>query len=680
MPLAGGIVCGDVYPCVLPAGVWVTGLLLFAGMLVMCYRYAFRRMYGAVAFLFFFGLGGSLVSRQLGQTEFVFPEESAVYQVTLQEDPEIKEHSLLYRAVLQGEVRKDTLLHNSRKNVFLLYFPKDTLAYSLQRGDELLIKTRLSPPANNGNPDEFDYARYLVRKGGSGTAYVSAGHWQVVGRDSSRTLRQVALDYRKKVVALYRGLGFGGDELAVLSALTVGDKDELSEEITETYSATGASHVLALSGLHIGFLYALMLFLLSPLWRRWHCLKPFLLLLILLLLWSFAFFTGLSSSVVRSAGMFSLLAFSTFQLEKPLTLNTLAATAFLMLLFNPVWLFDAGFQLSFSAVAAILLLQPKLYGLWTVRNRFLRYAWALMTVSVAAQVGTAPLVILYFSRFPTHFLLTNLGVIPLVSLIMYAAVLLLLFTPFPFIQQAFAKVVDALVQMQNAMLRYIEQLPFASVDSLWMDVWSVVLFYLCVWWAYRAFARHTVANVYIALSVLFLGASRHTAITMLNAPQRGIAFYNVRGCPAVHCLADNSCSWLVCADSLADTSRLQRTLAPHWTRLHLQRPVMIDGDYAAKEVSVQSRIISYGGKRICMLCDNRWRHKTADAPLPVDYLYVSKGYKGDIKELASLFTVDTVVLDASLSDYYQDRIINDCIRLGISYLSLSKKGSVRILL
>jgi competence protein ComEC len=164
---------------------------------------------------------------------------------------------------------------------------------------------------------------------------------------------------------------------------------------------------------------------------------------------------------------------------RKLTLNTLGVTAFLMLLFNPVWLFDVGFQLSFSAVAAIVLLQPGLYGLLSVKNRLLRKAWGLVTVSVAAQIGTAPLVMLYFSRFSTHFLLTNLLVIPLVSLIVYAAVILLVLTPFPVLQQLFADVVEIPLRMQNALLRWIEQLPLASIDRIWVDIWDVFLFY-CV--------------------------------------------------------------------------------------------------------------------------------------------------------------------------------------------------------
>lgn len=154
------------------------------------------------------------------------------------------------------------------------------------------------------------------------------------------------------------------------------------------------------SGLHIGFISALLLFVLSPLWIRWRFLKPFLFLSVILLLWDLLSLQG-CLSVVRAVVMcsFGLLSMLIPACRK-LTLNTLGVTAFLMLLFNPAWLFDVGFQLSFSAVAAIVLLQPGLYGLLSVKNRLLRKAWGLVTASVAAQIGTAPLVMLIFHAFP----------------------------------------------------------------------------------------------------------------------------------------------------------------------------------------------------------------------------------------------------------------------------------------
>ena len=626
MPLVVGILCGDAFPHVLSAWEYVAGFLLF---LFIIGRYKHTGwVYGAAVYLFLGGTGCCLMSWQQGKTVFPFSGKPAVYRVCIREHPEERERSILCRVALLGEVEQDTVTGCPRNHLFLAYFPKDSATVTLCRGDELLVSTRLAPPANNGNPDEFDYARYLRRKGYSGTAYVADGHWRKTGHDASRTVSQVALDYREKVIGLYRSLGFETDELAVLAALTVGDKEELSDDIVETYSVSGASHVLALSGLHIGFLYALLLFVLRPLWRRWRRLKPLLLLLLVLFLVSFAFFTGLSSSVVRSVIMFSLLAFAGLQPEKPLTLNTLAATAFLMLLCKPVWLFDVGFQLSFSAVAAIVLVQPKLYALWKVDNRFLRYLWGLMTVSVAAQLGTAPLVIFYFSRFSTHFLLTNLWVIPMVSLVLYSAVFLLMLTPLPFVQHLFARVVEALVHVQNEVLRWIERLPGAAVDDIWLDIWGVLLVYLFLGMAYYGFLRLTVRRVCFALLALLAVVSWHSLSIMSNASRQGIAFYSVRGCPVVHCMADNRHSWLACADSLPDMPCLCRALSPHWNRLRLETPRLVAGDYTTSGLSMRNQIVSYAGKRICLLSDNRWRNKNSSHPLSVDYLYVYRVGQG----------------------------------------------------
>lgn len=248
-------------------------------------------------------------------------------------------------------------------------------------------------------------------------------------------------------------------------------------------------------------------------------------------------------------------------------------------------------------------------------------------------------------------------------------------------QQAWAEGLEALIRVQNSVLRWIEQLPLASFDHIWVDVWEVLLLYLSFWMIYRACLRPTVRNTYVALSALLLCTSCHSFSAIIHTPQRSLVFYNVRGCPSVHCLTDGSCSWLVRSEDSAGVSYLQRALSPYWNRLHLERPTLITGDCSLPELSVRNQIVSYAGKRICLLYDNRWQHKTADAPIAIDYLYVSRGYKGDLKELLPLFTVGTVMFDSSFSAYYRERMINDCIRRGgDSYLSLSEKGSVRILL
>ena len=678
--LALGIVCGDTLSHGCPWACFAGISVAFFVLLYACRRLFLRRLALLPAGLLLALVGFQLAGLQWEASRYDFPGHEADYRLRICGKPEMKARSILCPSRLLGTCVGDSLQAEPRQPLFLLYFPKDSLAARLERGDELLVRTTLSPPRNSGNPDEFDYERYLRRQGGSGTAYVPAGHWQVVGHDSTRTLRQVALDYRDRVVALYQRLGFRGDEGAVLSALTVGDQTDLSEDIVEAYSVAGANHVLSLSGLHIGFLYVLLLLLFRPVWQRWRWLKFPLLLLIVCLMWAFAFFTGLASPVVRAVTMMSILALSTLQPERLLTLNTLAAAAFLMLLFRPLWLFDVSFQLSFLSLAAILLFQPPLYALWEPRCRLLRYVWGLLTVSMAAQVGTVPLVLLYFSRFSTHFLLSNLWVVPLSSLILYAAVLLLLLTPFPVWQVWWAGVLEKLLWVQNEGLRWISRLPYASFDHLWVNVWDVWLFYLFLALLCLALRRFTYRRVFAALFSLLVLVACHQVSRLLSLPRRSLVFYNVSRAPAVHCVDSDGCSWLVGPDSLPDVSRLSRSLEPHWTRLHLKPPVLVPGDYEHPKLFVDDGILLYGGRNVCILSDDRWQGKVSASPLPVDYLYVCRGYKGRLADLDKLFDVRFVVFDASFSGYYLRRMADECIRRGIPYHIVARQGALRVFL
>jgi len=708
MPLAGGIVCADwlffshytdflpFFASVFhhlpfevstdwyyPALLLFLCLLFFSGLLIvsLLFRYSrFHELQGILISLIFFGLGFLVTNHSLHCTDFPFSGVEQTYKAVIVRNPELKERSIMCRSVVTGEFKANSLNGSSRKSVFLLYFPKDSVSLGLRRGDQLLVHTRLVPPTNNGNPDEFDYVRYLIRRGGSGTAYVAAGHWSVLRHELAHTMQQRALGCRESVERLYRDLGFSGNRLAVLSALTVGDKDELSDEIRETYSISGASHVLALSGLHVGLLYALFLFFVRPLWKRHSFFKPLSLLLLIVALWAFALFTGLSPSVVRSVIMFSLLAVSCLQSGRQLSLNTLALTALLMLIYNPLWIFDVGFQLSFSAVASILLIQPKLYHLVAVKQRFLRYIWGLATLSVAAQIGTAPLTIFYFSRFPVHFLLTGLWLIPLVTLILYSAVLMLLLTPFPLLQHPFAQVVNLLIDSQNHLLYGVSRLPFASINALSLDAFEVFLLYLFLLLLFRGFAKRTFRSVCCFLLCLLILVSYDVALDFKTAPRRSIVFYNCRNCPAIHCLTGANRSWLVCADTVPDVSRMSRMLSRHWNRMQLSKPEVIAGvgDYSASMLSVHHQLLTYGNKTICLLNSNCWRTSASSRPLSIDYLYVSKGYTGRLTDLKSVFLIHAVVLDSSLSAYRTRKLEAECLRLDIPYTVLTESGALSI--
>jgi competence protein ComEC len=505
--LAGGIACGDAlyFRQLMPLPANTSRITLFCIAIALLFithycarKIRFRPLFTLTITVLCWMLGMMLSGDQLHTTRFSPPPTATDYAVTIEEQPERKARSILCR------VTDDTT-----RQQYLLYLAPDSAAAALTRGDRLWVHARLSPPRNFHADSSFDYARYLTRKGISGTGYVASGYWQQAGHDDTRTWSQRARDYRAHIVEIYRKLGFSGDNLGVLSALTVGHKEELSEEIRNTYAVTGVAHVLALSGLHIGILYALCLIVVGK-GRRRRILGT--LLFVLPVLWAFALLTGLSASVVRSVIMFSLLALSHLSPDRrPYTLNILLATAFFMLLFRPLWLFDVGFQLSFVAVASIHFIQPRLYrllpqsGTRLLQWRAFSYFFGLFTVAIAAQAGTAPLISFYFHRLPVHFLWTNLCIVPLVGLCLCTAGIMLLLTPFTSVlQQGTAWLLNVLLNTQHRLLHLVEQLPMASIETGQTDGWDILFYYFFLVGAIRCMDACTVRNVYFTLISLLL--------------------------------------------------------------------------------------------------------------------------------------------------------------------------------
>lgn len=674
IPLASGIAMADylfgAHRSVLLGLLFCLFLLSFFLLLSGFFyrKYTFRWLFGAGVYVFFLTLGMAVCSFHLEKVVAVFPIEEATSRVVLTNHVQEKEKSLLFSASLQPTGEK-----------ILLYFSKDSLSKTLKRGDELLIRSKISLPKNNGNPDEFNYSRYLLHQGISGTAFIASGNWKKNGHTDSRSLRQIASDWQHGLLNLYHQQNFLSDQYAVLSALTIGYKDDLSDGIRESFSISGASHVLALSGLHVGFLYGLLLFLMRGFSRSFK-LKIVRAVVIIAVLWLFAFIAGLSPSVVRSAVMFSFFALSTLANGRLFSLNSLSAAAFMMLLVSPCWLFDVGFQLSFVAVTAILFIHPLIYNRITPKHKLLRYVWGILSVSLAAQIGTAPLVLYYFSRFSTHFLLTNLLVIPLASVIMYLSIAFFLFIPLPFIQQWIVWLLKQALDFLNSSVRWVEHLPYSSLESVWVYTLEVPLIYLLLFFGVRFFYNKEAKTLICALTLLLSLCSYHFVMRLQDHPRNSIAFYNIPGCAAAHIIRSDGSSLLAYADTMPTNKRMHQVMNRHWSRLQLETPVVMRETPINQNVFLPNRMYDFCGKRICFMRTSGWALSSADSRLRIDYLYVCKGYKGTIKELTELFKVSVVLIDGSFAGSRQKTLADECTALGIHFISLAEKGSVTFLI
>ena len=394
-PLIVGIVCGD---ALFQINIRYLSEIFFVGMvgsLLSCAlfylfvkSYQMRWLFGLATYSFMFFLGGYLMNARLEQSNHSYPNQNSTFQLIITERPEVKERSVLCQVHIVSQF--DSVSHTSINQKAILYLQKDSQSLALNALDELLVNAKFAKPQSRNNPDEFDYARHLRRKGVGASAYADSIHWKKIGESSQLDLREKANRCRDKILAIYKSLGFDGKSLAVLSALTVGEKEYLDNDIREAYSVAGASHILAVSGMHIGFICALLLFLFKWMPERWRWGQLIRTLLTIVALWCFAFLVGMTPSAVRSVCMFSFLLVGMLLFRKQESLNIYFVTAFLMLLFNPAWLFEIGFQLSFMAVGSILLFQPLFNRLLAKTNCIGRFFGGILCGSMAAQVGVSP--------------------------------------------------------------------------------------------------------------------------------------------------------------------------------------------------------------------------------------------------------------------------------------------------
>ena len=438
-------------------------VLLFLYLILKRHLYSARWVFGAGVAVFMFLVGVIWTNVAWEDVKVDWPSEKKAYRALVKES--LREKARTYQAVVDIEGKK-----------VWLYLSKDSLSASLSPGDGLYVYTQIKTPENREDTLTFDYAGYLYHEGVSGTAYVAADAWKKTGEEAKESLKVKALLLRESILSKYRQWGVGEEQLPVLSALTLGYKDGLDKDIRDAYSIAGISHVLALSGMHIGIIWFLLNGLLCP-WEnvRFRWLKS---LSVVVALWVFAFVVGLEASVVRAVVMCMLMELGRLSGFKSFSMNTLAITAFFMLLYRPFYLFDVGFQLSFVAVASILFLYPLIFHTFPIKNRVGRWVWGMLSVSVAAQLGTSPLVMYYFSSFSVYFLLTNLLAAVLVPFIIYIAFLMFLTASFPDLQGYVVSLLNELVASLNGLAEWTSSLPYATFSFVMWHPVEIVFFYM----------------------------------------------------------------------------------------------------------------------------------------------------------------------------------------------------------
>lgn len=346
----------------------------------------------------------------------------------------------------------------------LLQIRKDSLLKTIAIDNRLLVAGTIKSIPPPFNPNQFDYAAYMQMQQVYGQLQID--HHEILQQTlGSKTLRGMAEKIREHAIKKMSATTIDANERAIIQALILGQRRDISKELSEQYAAAGAIHILAVSGLHVGIVFMLLQFLLKPL-DRLRFGKQLKAALIVLLLFGFAFIAGLSPSVVRAATMFSLFILAAQLNRTTSTINTLFLSFFGLLIINPLWLFHVGFQLSYLAVFFIIWIQPKLYSYYQPKNRVLRLLWSITTVTIAAQLGIAPLSIYYFNQFPGLFLITNLVIMPVLAVILIFGIVIVLLATLDILPDLLAQLYNAIIAFLNKFIGWVAAQDYFVVKDI----------------------------------------------------------------------------------------------------------------------------------------------------------------------------------------------------------------------
>jgi competence protein ComEC len=455
----------------------VIGLLIVAGFLFKSQKRTNTYLFGFNSMLLTFCIGLLAISINKPKNNFDHYSKhtnSNPQELHLKISEVLKSNAFSERYI--GKVSQ--VKNNHTTGEILITISKDSLKRKLHIDNELIVYEKTSPIKKPLNPYEFDYNEYLEKIGVYDQLYLKSSNYIPI-KNYKTSLYGTAAKLRIKIIKNLREEQFGNDELGIIQALLLGERNDISKETFDNYKNAGAIHILAVSGLHIGILLLILQFLLQPIENLLYG-KKIKLILIVILLWAFAFLAGLSASIVRAVTMFSFLAYAEYLNRPANKFNILALSMFFTLLIKPTYLFNVGFQMSYAAVFAILWVYPILQGFWFPKNIILNKGWQLMSVSIAAQLGVIPISLFYFHQFPGLFFISNLIIIPCLGFILSGGILVILLSLLNILPNYIVVIYNALIQFMNTIVGWIAQQESFIFKNISFDTFQLLLAYVAI--------------------------------------------------------------------------------------------------------------------------------------------------------------------------------------------------------
>jgi competence protein ComEC len=599
-----------------------------------------------------------------------FEGDAKYYVARIYDYPTVRDNNI--RVPLQLEYQfGDSLPSRAVTGKVMAYFQKTDTAFALRYGNLIAIDAPVNEVQGPKNPAEFDYRAYLYRKGITGQVFLKDADW--VDLQTSRVNPIYAFSYRFRDILLssLQRCGLNNDEFGVAAAILLGYDDSLADDVRKNYVAAGSMHILCVSGMHVGIIYLLASALLGFLNRKkWQ--KMLKHILLLAMIWFYALIAGLTPSVLRASLMISFVIIGEMLNRKGFIINSLAASAFILLCINPNNLFEIGFQLSYAAVMGIVVLQRPIYSLFYVKNKLLDKVWEITAVSLAAQIATIPFTLFYFNQFTTYFWLSNLFMTPISFVVVISGMVLLMVSWIPYLNIFIGYLVWGAVYAMNAFASWVEQLPFSIIKGLYIsefEFFTLLVSFLFLLVSVVTRKRKMLIGM---LSVLLLFMISLTVRTYSTDHQTGITFYSLRKHTAIDFIAGNQHILLVDSTLMSDESTIDYSLKGAWAKRHLSphpQVVNLDEDFESKNLRKRQNLVSFNGKLVALWDENQFSDSLSYR-LPVDYLLVKGKQKPNIQMIVNGYDAEMLLIDGSVPNYLAERWMHQAEEQGIPYINI----------
>lgn len=649
-------------------------------LLIWWWRPVFKtRLAFGYAFQFFMLLAGyqTTINHQLLQAENYLANQTkkeAFFIGTIQETPQEKNWIRLILNTESAGTHLDTLQVSVGK--LLVYIEKDSTSKDLSYGDKIILTghpIRIEPPKN---PAAFDSQAYYFKENIYHQVFIKKGKWELLKHAQGNPFYKKVIDWRLYFVEVLRTYLPKESDFSVASALILGYKNDINVEVKKAYATTGATHVLAVSGLHVGLIVWITLSLLNLVksyGKTWRFLKVIILLIIIGI---FVLITGAPPSVLRAALLFSIVFVGREYFRRVNIFNPLAASALVLLTYDPYLILDVGFQLSYLAMIGILYLQPRIYQRWIPNNKFVNYFWQLLSVSLAAQIATLPISLYYFHQIPLYFWLSGLIVIPGATIILVLGILLLI-TSFisTFLAGYIGIILGLVITIINSFIFFLENLPYNLIEGIWLGTTVIALLYFClisfiITWQERSF-KWMQAGLSALVIISIYQAYRNYQVYF----QKQIVIYHAPKNSLIDCI-DQRHSFALLSDNIKEneigyTAKNYRQYA----KIKNIKPIRFTQNEQVIEPIFQynSNVLRFYNQQIIVI--DRPLRKNKIQRISTEYVLLVNSPKVQINEITQHFDCQQIIFDASNKFWQVEQWKKECEELGLDCYDINEKGA-----